>query len=724
MTMLLQKELLGKYAIIRELGRGGMGIVYLAKDNSLNREVALKVVHPSLSSDPQFSMRFEREARAIAALSHPHVVHVNAFVNTGEVLGIDMPYLAGGSLRDQLTPSIPPARLVSYLLQVLRALEYCHEMGTIHRDVKPSNILLDERGQAKLTDFGLAKLLSDTYRDSALTGSTGCFIGTPSYAPPESWDLADPHPNWDIYATGIVAWEGLSGRLPYSASTPWQLMSQLRDLTPPPLRNVAPHASAELVAVVEWMTAKAPADRAGSAREVIAALKRVPEYCEEEETVPPPVARGAADSRRRGLRIGGRLRSLQRLPGKAVSLAAGGAAIVLLTAGAGAMLLGQRNASVAAEETVPRTQGEIAATVLPSLEELRDSVRDQADSACWVYALHDDPETSFSPERVLVRHDGNGIPLSVLIHAPDAIWSGSLSETSEEGAYAASGSWLGLGPNGQPLLSAGEWTGKMTLSGGGRLLVLGLRATRIQDFAEINVMTAGERMGGATATSFILDMEEHDALALLVYREGLPRGLEAAKAAAEQMPAWAYGLGKLGDAAGSEIIVDGVLNEAIWSDGTGPVVGRPMRGSPELALARAGDQFHVALDVPKGQLPRAWSLSVRLAPADTPGALGLELRFDNLGAGSLCRVIGTDRQPLDSRTRVGVGNKGDRDHIECSIATNEEHSLAGLGDSSLRCNAQITERESGTVVFEWGAPTFEAIQHGVLFAASREDVNP
>ena len=172
----------GQYEIKSLLGRGGMATVYLARQKSMDRDVAIKVMAKELADDEQFVARFEHEAQLIAKLQHPHILPVIDFGREGNLIYIVMRLVRGGSLDDRLKGGPLPLNLASRMLtQIASALTFAHEQGIIHRDLKPNNVLLDERDNAYLTDFGIAKMLAGT---SKLT-ATGNILGTPSYMAPE-----------------------------------------------------------------------------------------------------------------------------------------------------------------------------------------------------------------------------------------------------------------------------------------------------------------------------------------------------------------------------------------------------------------------------------------------------------------------------------------------------------------------------------------------------------
>ena len=189
---------------MERIAAGGMGEVFRAHDAVLDREVAVKVLHPNLASDPGFVDRFRREARAAAGLSHPNIVGVHDWGAVDGVYFMVMEFVRGQSLRDVLTAEglLAPAQAADVLMQVLAALEHAHRKGIVHRDVKPENVLLTPDGVAKVTDFGLARAYAD-----ARSTQTGTISGTAHYLAPEQL-LGEPaDPRTDLYSVGLVAFE-------------------------------------------------------------------------------------------------------------------------------------------------------------------------------------------------------------------------------------------------------------------------------------------------------------------------------------------------------------------------------------------------------------------------------------------------------------------------------------------------------------------------------------
>ena len=267
----LREGLLDRYAIERQLGRGGMATVYLARDLKHDRPVALKLLHPELAASlgPE---RFQREIRFAARLQHPHILTVLDSGETGGRLWFTMPYVDGESLRDRLgrERQLPVADAVRLTREVALALDFAHRHGAIHRDIKPENILLAD-GQALVADFGVARAVGA--EDQRLT-ETGLAIGTPAYMSPEqaAGDQA-LDARTDVYSLGIVLYEMLAGELPFAAASPQAMIARRLTEAPRPLRLIRETVPEGIARAVNRALAKAPADRFPSAAEFARALE-------------------------------------------------------------------------------------------------------------------------------------------------------------------------------------------------------------------------------------------------------------------------------------------------------------------------------------------------------------------------------------------------------------------------------------------------------------------
>ncbi|MFN9256431.1 MAG: serine/threonine-protein kinase [Gemmatimonas sp.] len=260
----------GQYAIQRELGRGGMGIVLLGRDERLDRSVAIKVLPPHLAADGDTRERFLREARMAAQLSHPNIVPVYRADEVGDFAFFAMGYVDGETLGDRIRDrgTLPPSETVRILREVAWALAYAHARGIVHRDVKPENILLERAsGRAVVTDFGIAR--ADF--NPALT-QDGLVLGTVHYMSPEQASGEAIDRRSDLYALGCIGFLALSGRLPFEGNTPQSVLVAHATKEPPPLRSVAPGASPALAAVIDRCLRKRPADRYDSGEALAEAL--------------------------------------------------------------------------------------------------------------------------------------------------------------------------------------------------------------------------------------------------------------------------------------------------------------------------------------------------------------------------------------------------------------------------------------------------------------------
>ena len=265
-------EALGQYRILARVGHGGMGDVYRGYDESLKREVAVKVLPAELARSEDFVRRFHAEAAAAAQIAHPNVVPL---FSIGEDAGhhyFAMQYIRGESLaaRLALKRRLPVAEALDILQQCLAGLGAAHARGLIHRDIKPGNILLDaETGRAMLVDFGLVRRIDEASRMTA----TGVVMGTVDYIAPEQARGLPVDCRADLYAMGIVAYQLLAGRLPFTADTPTAMVFQHAYEKPYPLEEAAPDVPAPLLQIVARLMAKVPAERYQTAAEVLADLQ-------------------------------------------------------------------------------------------------------------------------------------------------------------------------------------------------------------------------------------------------------------------------------------------------------------------------------------------------------------------------------------------------------------------------------------------------------------------
>jgi serine/threonine-protein kinase len=266
---LVAEALASEYEILAEVGRGGMAIVYRARDLQLEREVAIKVLPFSLAFDAEFVERFQREARTAARLEHPHIIPIYRVGRSGRVIYFVMKLLRGQALSRVLVQrrALAPGEIALLLTQAGGALGFAHRHGIVHRDVKPDNIMFDELGHAMVTDFGIAKAASGT----RLTG-TGMSIGTPHYMSPEQARAQPLDGRSDLYSLGVVAYECLAGRKPFDGEDAYSIgYKHITEQLPEPALESAD--ARRLFAVIRRMMEKDPADRYQSADDLVRELE-------------------------------------------------------------------------------------------------------------------------------------------------------------------------------------------------------------------------------------------------------------------------------------------------------------------------------------------------------------------------------------------------------------------------------------------------------------------
>jgi serine/threonine protein kinase len=262
---------LGQYTIIDQIGHGGMAAVYRAKQHSVDREVAIKILPPSMTMIEGFQERFYREVDIISHLTHPHILPVHDFGEQDGLAYIVMPYITGGTLSGLIKQGpIDPGRTSTLMNQIASALDYAHGQGIMHRDMKPGNVLLDPQGNAYLADFGLAKV---TDSQSGLTG-TG-MIGTPAYMAPELADPGSATATVDIYALAVMLFQMLTGKLPFETDSALGMMMAHTSKPVPSITEANPDLPGDLQVIIERGMAKSPADRYPTAGSIASDLSAV-----------------------------------------------------------------------------------------------------------------------------------------------------------------------------------------------------------------------------------------------------------------------------------------------------------------------------------------------------------------------------------------------------------------------------------------------------------------
>ena len=259
---------LGRYVLSRKLGAGGMAEVWEAFDEGLHRSVAVKVVRDEIAGEAEYRDRFIREARLAAGLEHPRILPIYDFGTEAGITFLVMPLLPGGSLRERITGPMPPEEAIDCLASIAAALDHAHARGVLHRDVKPSNVLVDASGSLLLADFGLAK---STAVSSELT-ATGMVVGTPAYMAPEQAIGRPVDARADQYALGVLAFELLTGRTPFRSESPFAVLDKHLREAPPPPSTFVPALPSSVDAVLARALSKQPQERFATCREMVEAL--------------------------------------------------------------------------------------------------------------------------------------------------------------------------------------------------------------------------------------------------------------------------------------------------------------------------------------------------------------------------------------------------------------------------------------------------------------------
>lgn len=279
-------ESVGPYKITEYIAQGGMATIFKAYQATLDRYVALKVIHPALKEDQSFVARLKREAAIIAKLSHPNIVSVYDFGGADGMPYLVLQFVEGKTLKDVLREgNLSPQQILNIVRPVAAALAYAHEHGVLHRDVKPSNILINGEGRVFLTDFGLARIV----QSSESTLSQDLMVGSPQYISPEQARGENVGVGTDIYSLGVVMYEMFTGRVPFQGDTPYATILAHIGNPPPPPRSINPQIRPVIEQVLLKALAKEPKDRYRSMREMSKAFENAVKGPRDDEFFAPPL---------------------------------------------------------------------------------------------------------------------------------------------------------------------------------------------------------------------------------------------------------------------------------------------------------------------------------------------------------------------------------------------------------------------------------------------------
>ena len=385
----LTGKTIGDYLILRRLGRGGMADVFLARQISLDRSVAFKVLHADLARDHNYVDRFKREARAAAALVHSNIVQIFEVGQHDDIYFIAQEYVAGRNLKQFLmrNGAVEPPLAMEILAGTAQAIQKADEFHVVHRDIKPENIMLSEKGNVKVTDFGLAQVRSDS-SDQALT-KVGITMGTPLYMSPEQVEGGALDVRSDIYSMGVTAYHMLAGSPPFEGDNPLAIAMQQVKNDATKLETLRPDLPQSLCDLVHRMIEKAPSDRPQNAGDILAELKQI--------NIDQDYDLSNVDFRRLKTPLpadgNSQVRKLQlAMEGKAIS--GPGKRVLSIIGMIGLCLAGWLGGSYLANALAPSDPlqvQQIVETPIPKQE----SVDKQYESAYWgIYDLEEDQESS------------------------------------------------------------------------------------------------------------------------------------------------------------------------------------------------------------------------------------------------------------------------------------------------------------------------------------------
>ncbi|MCF6285179.1 MAG: serine/threonine protein kinase [Candidatus Hydrogenedentes bacterium] len=695
-----------KYHVLQELGRGGMGVVYLAEDQQLKRQVALKVLYDHLNNDADFVARFQEEARSVSTLHHPNIVCVHGLERTNGVVAIDMEYVEGQSL-DQLvaTTRMTPHMAVGIAHDVLSGLATCHDIGIIHRDIKPNNILINRGGTAKLTDFGLATAYASHLENSIRKGKTssGFYMGTPRYMPVQAWEGGEPQPFWDLYSFGLVFYELLTGDVVFQGDNPMAIMRKHLTAPLPSIRTVTHGLSGELTDLVDALIQSPDTPSPMTSDEALDALQKIPEYAELRDsnsatTVAVPRIRRSWLAKRR-----------MRIPRKKVygSLAF----VALLSVGFAGFTMLQINRKTETKGGTGNTPIPlIAATTGEQFMTMKVVGGPGSEKGTWMI-------TPGATGGSLVLNGFSPTGLTRLTAQPNG-----------DGDWTLSGGWAESVVPQAGSMQFGIAQGMLHWPGGNTDMHISLEHVRERDGERVQLTLAGTPAPPEYSRQAFLRAFEGDELRQnLLYSELLPRRLDWATKMEAILPSQTNSRYFIPFADGN-ISVDGVLDETMWMQryfrpGIGPV-GELVSHRPRMGTTLRARWNHnaVCLATQISSSPSNAQLEVAILPAfevSLQDSGRFLLGVDAVGNKRFRYFLGNVEEPSDYAWPLEVHEKEGTRTVEMEIPIEilEENALPKAG-KRWRVNVQwFREGDNGKreVLAQWGDDDIMSLAHGALF---------
>lgn len=724
---------IGKYRIISEIGRGGMGVVFLAEDTSLSRNIALKILPVHLLADSSFQDRFSAEAKIVGSLVHPSIVHVNSFEVLEGIPVIDMEYVEAGSLSDKLrAEAIPIGDLVRYSHNIASALQYCHSCDAIHRDIKPSNILIDNFNRARLSDFGIAKMMSGNTEVSIATTLSGGIQGTLHYLPPEAWDGESPIALWDIYALGVVLYEALTGATPYPASTPLEMAKQMATCTLRPMKSLNPGTSDSLASLVDQMLAPDPSTRIQNADEVVAQLEQVPEFAEPVTSTTQTRQLPRSSNRTHSRKEHQDENSLSKSNKSIVRLFVIPFVIFLTIFALYALYYGASSPVVNSADSQSHISYQVpeAITQNTNVTQLLDLWKphaasrtavltagyqsvDMAGSTSWLVDL----SATESPERIIVVGDGH----VATMRAKPTDRPGTFELAGEWGGYA---DWHGTALRYGTLVGELHWTSQPFGAVGSVTYVASQDHARYE-----STFVASPHQSILTNSQFIYQAEKVDFLQPILINELIPRNMAWATEIVNLFPAFVDGSANvpLLDASSVSFEHDGSLTESIWSHGPkesgsvrGVIVGRPVELEPTLRLIRTEESLLIAVEsaVLEGEADLVFEFSLMQDFSIPNAESAYHHVLHNVSRQSTWTRLyrNGEETPLDSCSILSSVTDGAWRAEGIFALSLPDGSMTNTETSIWRMNAVLysTRDTRRRVIARWGFPDEKAVHHGTV----------
>lgn len=697
-----------KYQVIRELGRGGMGVVYLAEDRQLRRQVALKVLYDYLNRDRAFVERFQEEACSVSTLHHPNIVCVHGLERSGDTVAIDMEFVEGVAL-DHLS-QVTPHVAAGIARDVLGGLAACHQIGVVHRDIKPSNILLNQTGQAKITDFGLATAYASQMENTMHGGSSsGFYMGTPRYMPIQAWEGGRPEPTWDLYAFGVVLHELISGNPAFKGDNPVAVMRRQLAESLPRLDTVNKKVSPEFARFVDSLLASSRKESSEStAVGALECLRNTPEYHELKDSDTATTV-GIPSKIKKIRKV--RDRSRRRLTWRVLT------PIVLL-----AVLAAVAFFRMPLEWARPGAVGKPSTTIALS------TVSPAPVQFFELTAINKD---DFGAGTWMVENDENGQPRRITGFSPLELWSLTVDAQGEGGRLPFRGYWGAC-------LSASNRTARHgTLTGyllwepeAGRITVYTDRS-RAHDNVREEISLAGRMKDSPyDRAAFTRDLESNIALQGLLYRELLARPLPWAVELEGMLPALANGR-VIVPYAEQAVTLDGNLEEPLWTEARfnstgriGEIAAQAATGEPRLIARWTRDALYLGARV--GGCRPGTLLELGLLPAlelSTTQSGRFFVSFGERGLESARYVVNTREQPWSCDWEGAMTLVDGEARVEIRIPLDSLVESARIeAGKRWRMNVRMTIRAadgSRSTLVEWGGAEHEALEHGALLVFER-----